>query len=926
MNGLNANITAIAAGNYHSCAIQNGAAKCWGYDGNDQLGDGIRRNRNTPVQVHGLNTDVTAIAAGFSHSCAIQNGAAKCWGYNGYGLLGDGTYRDRNTPVQVSGLTADVTAIATGAYHSCAIQYGIVKCWGRGHIGQLGDGTRISRNVPVLVAELGVPGPLIRATIPSVPRALSVTEVTFDSIAVGWDVPDENGGASITGHQISWHGGDTSGMASISTTETSYTITDLAPGTLYNIDVVAVNRVGSSIPVELSQRTAGTVPDAPTGLTTQSISLGAFHSCAISNGAAKCWGWGGSGQLGNGKPQLSGNPVLVNVVNGLSAGVTAIATGDIHSCAIQNGAAKCWGYNADGQLGDGTYKDRNIPVQVNGLNTNVTVIAGTSQKTCAIQNGAAKCWGSNRYGELGDGTITSRSIPVQVHGLNANVTAIAPGGTHSCAIQNGAAKCWGYNHNGQLGDGTDRGSNTVVQVHGLNANVTAIAAGIAHSCAIQNGAAKCWGYNNGGQLGDGTQKERNIPVQVHGLNANVTAIAVGFFLRTCAIQNGAAKCWGNDSNEQLGDGDRHTSFQNRPVQVHGLSVGVTEIALGWAHNCAIQRGIVKCRGYNSDGQLGDGTRIFRSAPVPVVGLGTAGSPTQATIPSVPRASRVTGVTFNSITVGWDVPVADGGAPITGYQISWRGGDTSGITSISTMTTSYTITGLAPGTLYDIDVVAVNRVGSSVPVELSQRTAEMVPDAPTGLRTATVTFYSITVNWNVPVADGGAPITGYQISWIAGDTSGITSIRTTTTSYTIIGLAPGTLYDIDVVAVNRVGGSVPVELSQRTAETVPGAPTGLTTATVTFNSITVSWDAPIVDGGAPITGYQISWRAGDTSGTASISTTTTSYIITDLAPGTLYDIDVVAVNRVGGSVPVALSQRTAETVPDAPTRTNDTMRY
>ena len=75
-----------------------------------------------------------------------------------------------------------------------------------------------------------------------------------------------------------------------------------------------------------------------------------------------------------------------------------------------------------------------------------------------------------------------------------------------------------------------------------------------------------------------------------------------------------------------------------------------------------------------------------------------------------------------------------------------------------------------------------------------------------------------MNWDVPDENGGAPITGYQISWIAGDTSGMESISTTTTSYIITGLAPGTLYDIDVVAVNRVGGSVPVELSQRTAET------------------------------------------------------------------------------------------------------------
>ena len=478
------------------------------------------------------------------------------------------------------------------------------------------------------------------ATAPVAPVGLTVAEVTFNSITVSWwDAPVADGGAPITGHQISWRGGDTSGMASISITTTSYTITGLAPGTLYDIDVVAINRVGSSLPVELSQRTVETAPVAPAELTTQSISVGSGHSCAISNGAAKCWGDNGHGQLGNGTQTGRRTPVQVT---GLETSVTAIAAGYYHSCAIQDGVANCWGWNYYGQLGDGTITSRSIPVQINGLSANVTAIAPGWSHTCAIQNGAAKCWGYNRNGQLGDGTTISHSIPVQVSGLTTNVTAIAAGEIHTCAIQNGAAKCWGYGDDGVLGDGTDWSRNAPVKVNGLSANVTAITAGTYHTCAIQNGAAKCWGYNNKGQLGDGTWTEQHTPVQVTGLETGATAIAVGL-RHTCAIQNGAAKCWGANYYGVLGDGTGLSDWTDwtlkAPVQVHDLTADVTAISVGLVHSCAIQHGIIKCWGWNKHGRLGDGsTRVSRSTPVPVVGLGT-----------VPDA--LVGLTAQSISVG-----------------------------------------------------------------------------------------------------------------------------------------------------------------------------------------------------------------------------------------------------------------------------------
>jgi alpha-tubulin suppressor-like RCC1 family protein len=286
------------------------------------------------------------------------------------------------------------------------------------------------------------------------------------------------------------------------------------------------------------------------------------------------WGFNQFGQLGDGTRMNSGTPMDVI---GLSSGVVALAAGDAHTCAlITGGGVKCWGYGDVGQLGNGTKTTRTTPVDVIGLTGSIAALTAGGFHTCALTGtGGAKCWGINQHGELGDGTTADSGTPVDVIGLTGGVTALAAGGDHTCALTDGGGvKCWGYNNHGQLGDGTTTDHGIPMDVIGLTSGVKALAAGVKQTCAVmENGGVKCWGWNNSGQLGDGTTRDRSIPVDVSGLSSGVTAVAIGG-LHTCAlIRGGGIKCWGENSGGRLGDGT--TDNSTTPVDVIGFGASPT---------------------------------------------------------------------------------------------------------------------------------------------------------------------------------------------------------------------------------------------------------------------------------------------------------------------------------------------------------------
>jgi len=477
-------IAAISAGIYHACGLTaGGGAKCWGFNGWGELGNSSVDSSNVAIPVvdagaapiAGLTTGPGALAAGAYHTCVRTNaGAIECWGSNSIGQLGRGFFS--YTPTAVVGLSGSASSITTGDSYTCAgTPAGYVKCWGSNVYGQLGnnDNTGANKPTPVSVVDAG---------------NQAVLGLTHASAGAA------HACALMPGGSVGCWGANSNGQ-------------------LGNNDSSGTKKPTPAVVVD-----AGNVPLA--GIA--AVTAGALHSCALTSaGRVLCWGDNSKGQLGNNDNGLAKKYTAVSVVDATNTpitGATALASGGYFSCALFGDAMKCWGDNSSGQLGMGSIGGQSlIPVAVSSLGSAVSSIAAGVFHACAVVAGAAKCWGYNNDGQLGDNSKTTRPAPVPVSGLASGVVRISGGQYHTCAITTGGAlQCWGDDSKGQLGINSIVGPSLVpVPVNGLGSGVAAVAAGGLHTCALTAaGAITCWGNNNAGQVGDNSTTTRPAPVGV----------------------------------------------------------------------------------------------------------------------------------------------------------------------------------------------------------------------------------------------------------------------------------------------------------------------------------------------------------------------------------------------------------------------------
>jgi alpha-tubulin suppressor-like RCC1 family protein len=331
------------------------------------LTDSSKKFKSAPVTVANLN-GIKQVAVGYNHACAIsQTGSVSCWGDNSRGQIGDGTTTFRPQATAVVGLssTAKVTQLALTYQSSCALlETGAVQCWGGNTQGELGVGQTAKLN---------------QSTSPQ--NVVLLNNVTIKRLVSG---RQHLCGITNSDTLVCW-GWNDSGQLGLNNTAAQF------------IPMV-VTSVGSGI---------------------QQVAAGYGHSCAVRASDTVCWGDNSKGQLGDGTTTSSSLPVVVTDLSG----VTELALGKEHSCATKSSNdTMCWGSRQAGQTAqsiDAVLLDK-TPVVVGGLTGKHSISAGDFHSCSISDGGAAKCWGKNDLGQLGDdttATIKESAVVVSVKNL-----------------------------------------------------------------------------------------------------------------------------------------------------------------------------------------------------------------------------------------------------------------------------------------------------------------------------------------------------------------------------------------------------------------------------------------------------------------------------------------------------------------------------
>ncbi len=390
-------VVELAAGSDHACArFASGRVKCWGRNDYGQLGIGDVKPRGAgPGQMGAalpfvdLGLGAKSLGAGDDWTCAIlDDDTLKCWGRNDVGQLGLGDTLDHgddpgemgsDLPAVDLGAKHHAIQVVAGAGHTCALldDHG-VKCWGRGLKGALGQANFVNHGDQPLtmgkyLAEIDLGTGRTAKAIAS--EGDTVCAVLDDDRAKCWGSNDH-------------------GQIGVGNTKTYG-----ANGGTMGDSLPAIDFAGAPV--------AAITPD----------DVGASSCALLAGGAVRCSGNGADGALGQGSTTSLDKP---SPALDLGVSPAALLGGGSFFCAVTSaGAAKCWGGNAAGELGQGDAKNRGddpgemgaalAPIDLGKGRTVRQLAAGSGRFACALlDDDSVKCWGGNAAGELGQGDTKNR--------------------------------------------------------------------------------------------------------------------------------------------------------------------------------------------------------------------------------------------------------------------------------------------------------------------------------------------------------------------------------------------------------------------------------------------------------------------------------------------------------------------------------------
>ena len=960
----------ISLGDVATCGFTSGGqVNCWGYDPQTYTAALSSLDGSTPSKT------VDSLALGGSVGCAVLgDGSAACWGENNAGQLGNGiSYSDAIwTPGQVSGLdgsTPDKTVVEfSSGLPSCVILAdGSAKCWGINHNGQLGNGTRESSSVPVPVTGLDGTTPE-RTPIHLAQRGSSTCAVMQDGSAACWG---RNNSGQIGDGSTSDRTSPTpvSGIDGLTPATSAVSIGVQGNSTCALLEDRSVKCWGDNAHGQLGENStidrrtpalvAGLDGSSP-GSSVETLSVGLSGACVLlDSGSTKCWG---VLEYSNSVTVISYvvAPTLVGSLDGSAPDKTALelVVGYAHSCVLlAEGSTKCWGWNPDGQLGDGSVTSSLTPVAVLeapgafastaeplGATSDLVMSRATSSSLVVSWNAPANTGGfpiTNylvRYRKLGvvawsefahpvstdtsitvTGLLPETSYEFQVAAVTdlgagpwqADYVNVSVGSASSCALTgDGRAECWGSDAHGALGNGALGASRipaSVVGVDGSDEASTAVAigSGDSYSCVLMaDGSVECWGRNADGQLGDASTTNSDTPVNAVGFGPDYpwAVLSVGSNHACAAVFEGGdpAWCWGKNDHGQLGHSGRIS--QSTPANVLEGDSYFTDIATGESSSCAVDYdGYVRCWGLNDAGQLGDGTNTSDDGGVYVEALDT-------------NSDDLTGVSVTSN--GSTVCALSVAGTVWCWGYGLQGGLGNGASLNSSVPVRVTgIDGLTPATTAEV----VASGGASQCAVMESGAVKCW-----GANAQGQLGNNSTVNSSTPVAvsglDGSAP--AKSATSVAVSEAGSACATLVNGGVACWGdnssgqLGDGTLTDrrTPVGVLRAVGTTLALTVSPTSA---PTAPRSFAVSVRLAETIGLVWDAPASNGGARITGYEVRWARGTQqplpANLLEVPGTQFSARVAGLLPGVSYTFFVRAVNSAG----VGPAVRTTAIVPVEP---------